>query len=63
LFNPPSGFLREQDAQLATHGFVERTVTTRTASSNPALHFGNKAVDQTEKAASRRAVSGSAKVS
>src|SRR5262249_31920270 len=25
LFNPPSGFLREQDAQLATHGFVERT--------------------------------------
>ena len=27
LFNPPSGFLREQDAQLATHGFVERTVS------------------------------------
>jgi hypothetical protein len=27
LFNPPSGFLREQDAQLSTHGFVEQTVS------------------------------------
>jgi hypothetical protein len=27
LLNPPSGFLRKQDAQLATHGFVERKVS------------------------------------
>ena len=31
LFNPLSDFLREQNAQLATHGFIEQTVSWKAA--------------------------------